>query len=294
MIEISDVEDILDISLNLLHGDQYNDIRSKTMIYDLSFNGGSRGSLDSLSDPSGSVLVTQKPSMAIKFCPIFFGQLDENLTNSVLLDISENDYTPYAITFTYPDISVNYKKTVFSEKKKKQVIRTYNCSLSEAPDDIQYKKIMRDINSWLVAVNKHLSRKSDIKQIAVCFEKTKNNIIHGHGILTMDNKYIQAVSQVFEMYWLRISKGNYSAMHKNKGRHVDNAFDKCSNVARWIEYIMKECKGFIFPIHRITLTNFILRNSINGFNQFTSNDENEVIIPDKIWESKKAIFVDFL
>jgi len=292
-MEVKDIEDILDICLNVI--DVETDIeletRRKIILYSSSLYGGSRGFLDSLSDPPGMDCKVN-PKVEIKFQPLFFGQLNEDLTKSILLDISSNDYTPYAITFTYPDISCNYKKNVYSDKKKKNVIRTYNCSLSEAPDDIQYRKITRDINSWMNNVQKHLPTSSAIKQIAVCFEKTKSNIIHGHGIITMANKYIQAVSQVFAMYWIRISKGTFNAMHKNKGNHIDNAFDKCSDVVAWVKYMMKESQHFLFPFQRTTFAEY-LRNKKYYPEIFPCENEVEQIMPDS-WQEKKPIFIDFL
>lgn len=293
-METIDVEDILDVSLNVLdvETDIELEIRRKIVLYSSPNYGGSWGALDSPTAPPGALSRSPESPDGPKFLPLFFGQLNQDLTRSILTDISENDYTPYAITFTYPDISVNYKRTVFSDKKKKMVIRTYNCSLSEAPEDIQHRKITRDINSWMNNIQKHLPTSSNIKQIAVCFEKTKNNIIHGHGILTMNNRYVQAVSQVMEMYWIKISKGNYKAMHKVKGRHVDNAFDKCNNVEKWVEYIMKECKGFIFPLGRSTFTQYMNKRYIQEI--FPCENIDKQIMPDISWQEKKPIFIDFL
>jgi len=291
-METIDVEEILDVSLHRLTCSSFHE---PIMVYHSDPLMVVRGeSLDSPTDPPGQVLLAKqvKTPNEITFIPLFFGQLNEDLQKSILLDISNNDYTPYAITFTYPDISCNYKKTVYSDKKKKNVIRTYNCSLSEAPDDIQYRKITRDINSWMGNVQKHLPTSSAIKQIAVCFEKTKSNIIHGHGILTMNNKYIQAVSQVFAMYWIRISKGSYNAMHKKKGHHTDNAFDKCSDVSKWVFYMMKECRSFLFPFQRTTFAEY-LRNKKHYPEIFPSDNEVEQIMPDS-WQQKQPIFIDFL
>jgi len=208
-------------------------------------------SLDSPMSPNGDL------SGSPANCPLFFyGITNKSLISSIESDIAEG-MAPYAITFTYPDISCSWHKICYSEKTNRQINRKMTTNIEDMPYECQIDKLQKDILGWCRDLDKFLPKYSAIKQIAVYFEKTKIGRIHGHGIITMNNNYNVAVSQAMSMLWVKRSKGSFRSLHKNKGKYTDNAFDKCNDVKKWIAYISKENPGFQFPIDRISFTQYV-------------------------------------
>lgn len=225
-----------------------NFTRSNGLSYDFS---GHIESLDSNMAPNGDVSKSQPSS------PLFFyGITNNSLISSIESDIAEG-MAPYAITFTYPDISTSWNKICYSEKTNRQINRKMTTNIEDMPYDFQIDKLQKDILSWCRDLDKFLPKYSAIKQIAVYFEKTKIGRIHGHGIITMNNNYNVAVSQAMSMLWVKRSKGSFKSLHKNKGKYTDNAFDKCNDVKKWIAYISKENPDFQFPIDRVNFTQYV-------------------------------------
>lgn len=186
----------------------------------------------------------------------FYGITNKSLISSIISDISEC-MTPYAVTFTYPDISTNWHKICISDKTGKRINKKMTTNIEDMPFDFQIEKLQNDIAGWCRDLDKFLPKYSAIKQIAVYFEKTKIGRIHGHGIITMNNNYSVAVSQAMSMLWVKRSKGSFRSMHKNKGKYTDNAFDKCNDIKKWIQYISKENPTFQFPIDRTSFTQYV-------------------------------------
>jgi len=148
----------------------------------------------------------------------------------------DQGYTPYAVTFTYPD-----ETTVVSRVIKNGKLKSKYVALEMASQIEQRNKMIKDIYSWANAVNKLLPRGTPIQDGTVYFELTKKGRIHGHGIIFMYNKYVKGVSEIMSIQWVRISKGSMKSMHKVNAKGIqDNAFDKCNNVPAWLNYISKE------------------------------------------------------
>jgi len=212
---------------------------------------GHRESLDSPMAPNGDL------SGSSPCCPLFFyGITNKSLISSIESDIAEG-MAPYAVTFTYPDISCSWHQICYSEKTNRQINRKMTTNIEDMPYDFQIDKLQKDILGWCRDLDKFLPKYSAIKQIAVYFEKTKIGRIHGHGIITMNNNYNVAVSQAMSMLWVKRSKGSFRSLHKNKGKYTDNAFDKCNDVKKWIAYISKENQTFQFPIDRVSFIQYV-------------------------------------
>lgn len=150
---------------------------------------------------------------------------------------TDQGFTPYACTFTYPDEATvkSFVKSVKGRLKQEYV------PLEKGTQQEQRAKMEKDIYSWVNAMNKLLPRSTPITNGNVYFELTKKGRIHGHGLIFIYNSYTKGLSQMMTLQWARISKGCMKAMNKtNATGGMDYAFDKCNNVKSWLTYCSKE------------------------------------------------------
>lgn len=161
------------------------------------------------------------------------------LSSDLLDDYSSKGYNIFACTFTYPDMT---KCKGFKTTKNGKLKLDY-LPLEVGTQYEQRNKMTRDLDLWLTAVNKLSPRTALIEMGDVYFELTKRGRIHGHGVILTQNNYTRGLSEIMSIQWARISKGSMTSMHKtNATGGRDHAFDRCNNVASWLNYISKEYK----------------------------------------------------
>lgn len=171
-------------------------------------------------------------------------------------------FTPYACTFTYPALS----DRVLEKKKISAVVNgrlLHDVGFRKLSPSEQLAGMKEDIEAWFYAFKKSMAsiapKNRTIFGYLITFEMTKADIIHAHGLLWVDNAYYTAVSHYMTLAWLKISGGNVSAMSKYRNAFINNAFDKCTNVDKWLEYILKEK-----PLIRYELLFHYIRNQVTS------------------------------
>lgn len=155
-----------------------------------------------------------------------------------------SECTPYACTFTFPSDNKQINNvTMTTVVSPKGITRTEVLTLK--PFEDQLLVAIDLIKTWLKKLYNTLKRVSPnncyISDHIITFEKTKSGVVHAHGLIYVNNNYYTAVSQHMGLIWCKLSGGLLAALaKKNKAGKIDNAFDKCSDVYAWFEYITKD------------------------------------------------------
>lgn len=185
--------------------------------------------------------------------PIFdknqwFTPIGDYLVDRKMLD----GYTAYALNFNL-DISdtklYNIHKThVISQKGQ---ITTHDEYVLKSSDD-QYCYMVTLIMKWLSRFNSSLKtlagrNYSTIGNYGIFFEMTQRGVIHGHGLMYINNSYDQQVSQLMTMAWVKIANVKFCAQQKmSYSGKVNRTFSRCHSIDQWVKYITKEQKHKIY------------------------------------------------
>lgn len=184
--------------------------------------------------------------------PIFdknqwFSPIGDYLVNPVALE----GYTPYALNFNL-DISDNmlyYTHKEFRICSRGQII--YETQELKKPND-QYCYMVTLINKWIARFKSSLrtfagQRYSEIGNYGIFFEMTQRGIIHGHGLMYVNNSYDQQVSQLMTMAWVKVANVKFAAQQKmSYSGKVNRTFSRCHSIDQWVKYITKEQKHKIY------------------------------------------------
>lgn len=150
------------------------------------------------------------------------------------------DHCAYALTFTF-DLShqimkgYDNKELLVNQTKANQVAY-FNKQFIK-----WYDRLCVNLATTMYKV--------DIPAYEVYTEFTKNGLVHAHGLLYINNSYTSGVGSVMTNIWCSINPGvTWKAMSSKRGRFIDKAFDKCSNIPAWRKYISKEQTELSFDI----------------------------------------------
>jgi len=172
------------------------------------------------------------------------GLFDYEFSNNMFMEYLDEFYMPYACTFTLPvDCpTINNSSTIWDTSlckwNTKNTLKPIN-EQQQILSGLIYKWLSHFQNKLRLVASKHFK----IQSYLITYEKTKSGVIHGHGLIYVDNRYYSVVSQIMTQSWLLFSNGDYKAMEKvslTNGRFKDKAFDKCNNVKSWLNYILKD------------------------------------------------------
>lgn len=157
-------------------------------------------------------------------------------------------FTPYALNFNLDasDNNLYYNSFILDEKG-----RMRNADVLKTKDD-QYCYMHTLIHKWFKRFRSSLrtfsgEHYSHIGPFAVFFEMTQRGIIHGHGLMYINNSYHESVSQLMSMAWVKVANVKFCAQQKYSAcGKLDRTFSKCNNVDSWVKYITKEQRHKVY------------------------------------------------
>lgn len=149
-------------------------------------------------------------------------------------------YSPYAFTFTFPVDLVPVIKKIITNAKGQIIEKYIKNTIGELPFSEQWVYFLKLFNVWLSRCEKAFPKGIGIGKFDIYPELTKQNVIHVHGLFYINSLYFSGISDVCAMTWCKVSKASYKATIKHNAKGgIDKAFDKCTNVECWTQYILK-------------------------------------------------------
>lgn len=160
-------------------------------------------------------------------------------------------YTPYSLNF---NLDASDNKLYYTHLEHSIVngrIKTIESQILKCKDD-QYCYMVTLIMKWIARFQASLrtlagKHYSTIGNYGIFFEMTQRGIIHGHGVMYINNSYADQVSQLMTMAWVKIANVKFCAQQKmSYSGKINRTFSKCNSIDHWVKYITKEQKHKIY------------------------------------------------